>query len=194
MSENESERVWGDVVNRLVGWSTEPEKVKKKIENLEEASNAAQQLLEEFEKIGSRSNELEDMFGKEQAYIWSWAQLTTLSASQLRAVRWCLFDQRRALLGDPGDFKRILEDYKNVTGKALSLEIKRRSSIKDAVADSDRVQNATRYLEVAREVLALGVTGSQAKAMFDNECHHEGLSVLSDTQRRHYFRTARRVD
>jgi hypothetical protein len=92
MSENESERVWGDVVNRLVGWSTEPEKVKKKIENLEEASNAAQQLLEEFEKIGSRSNELEDMFGKEQAYIWSMAQLTTLNASQLRAVRWCLFD------------------------------------------------------------------------------------------------------
>jgi hypothetical protein len=32
MSENESERVWGDVVNRLVGWSTDPEKVKTKIE------------------------------------------------------------------------------------------------------------------------------------------------------------------
>jgi hypothetical protein len=38
--------------------------------------------------------------------------------------------------------------------------MKRGSSIKDAVAGSDRVQNATRYLEVAREVLALGVTGS----------------------------------
>jgi hypothetical protein len=48
--------------------------------------------FEELKTVKRPSNEGEDQIGRDEAFVWSVAQLTTLNASQLRAVRCCLFD------------------------------------------------------------------------------------------------------
>jgi hypothetical protein len=154
----------------------------------------AERLLKLFEETEAEANELEDRIGREQAQVWAIAQLKALNESQLLAVRWCLFDQRRELVSDGVALKSALQGLKHQMEELVRYETKRHSSIRDAISDSDRVQDADRYFKIARQVIALGLKGSDAKAEYDNECKRRGLAVHSDTQRRHYLRKARRFE
>lgn len=154
----------------------------------------AERLLKDFEGIAATTNELEEEIGREQAQVWAIAQLNALNESQLLAVRWCLFDQRRELVSDGVALKSALKGLKHQMEELVRYETKRHSSIRDAISDSDRVQNADEYLKIASQVIARGLKGSDAKAEYDNECKRRGLAVHSDTQRRHYLRKARKFE
>lgn len=154
----------------------------------------AERLLKDFEGIEAKTNDLEEEIGKMQARFWSIAQINTLNLDQLRAVRWALFQQRREILGDGETLKSTLRDFIHIMKNIALREKIRERKIKEAVADSWRVQNADGYLKIASQVIARGLKGSDAKAEYDNECKRRGLAVHSDTQRRHYLRKARKFE
>lgn len=154
----------------------------------------AELWLKDFEGIEAKTNDLEEAIGREPARVWSIAQMTTLNLDQRLAMRWVLFEQRREILGSEETLISAIRDYLHSMENIVLSEKIRERKIKEAVADSWRVQNADGYLKIASQVIARGLKGSDAKAEYDNECKRRGLAVHSDTQRRHYLRKARKFE
>lgn len=154
----------------------------------------AELWLKAFDGIEARTNDLEEAIGREAARVWSIAQMTTLNLDQRLAMRWVLFEQRREILGSEETLISAIRDYLHSMENIVLSEKIRERKIKEAVADSWRVQNADGYLKIASQVIARGLKGSDAKAEYDNECKRRGLAVHSDTQRRHYLKKARKFE
>lgn len=154
----------------------------------------AKRWLKEFDGIEPRTNDLEEEIGSAAARAWSIHQMTTLNPDQRLAMRFVLFEQRREILGGDETLQSAVRDYLHAMENIVLSETIRERKIKEAVADSWRVQNADEYLKIASQVIARGLKGSDAKAEYDNECKRRGLAVHSDTQRRHYLRKARKFE
>ncbi len=156
-------------------------------------------LLREADKLQSMlaalersENRLEQELGREQARAWAIAQLSTLNESQIIAVRWALFDQRRELIGDVDAPDAALKELAIAFGGRIENETARLSKSQKERAKT-QTERTDRYRQIARTIVAKGYDRFSSVRDFHRGCdNHPDLERLSDEQARKYIREARK--
>ena len=166
-----------------------------KVEQAKTLAREAARLRKEVDALQAQRSPLEEKLGADGARAWSLSQLATLSESQLLAVRWALFDQRRALLGSPEVPAEALQQLEE------SLEVRAQQQT-ERLAKGARGREETqraktdRYRQIAREVIARGFDRFERIREF-----HKRVSLdpnlldyrLSDRQAREYLAEAKKA-
>lgn len=163
-----------------------------KIDQTKALLRDADQLRSILAALEKSENRLEQEHGREHAQAWARAQLSTLNESQLIAVEWALFDQRRELIGDGDTPDAALKELANAFGGRIEKETARLSKSQKERAKT-QTERTDRYRQIARTIVAKGHDRFSSVRDFHRRCdNHPDLEKLSDEQARKYIREARK--